>query len=72
MCLPSEVTGMMQNGADVFSEAAWEGHKNPDECPGICIVENGGAKCHKSWYWVLPQKKPRKMSRYLRVEQQHP
>lgn len=48
MCLLSEVTGMMQNGADVFSEAAWEGHKNPDECLGICIVENGGASDFKT------------------------
>lgn len=38
---------MTQNGADVFSEAAWEGHKKPDECPGICTVENGGASDRK-------------------------
>lgn len=43
MCLLSEVMGMTQNGADIFSEAAWEGHKSPDECPGICMVENGNA-----------------------------
>lgn len=34
---------MTQNGADIFSEAAWERHKSPDECPGICTVENGSA-----------------------------
>ena len=76
MCLLSEVMGMTKNRADIFSEAAWEGHKGPDECPGICIVENGSASdCKMSQELLLgpaTKKKPRKMSRYLRVEQQHP